>query len=69
MKSLPLQTKSNNFTQHFGLHEVYGDFLVTVSLYRKQKNGCEINLIETKEYIDDPNSLVPTTLVVIAKKN
>lgn len=32
-------------------------------------NGWEIDLIETKEYIDDPNSLAPTTMVVIAKKN
>ena len=32
-------------------------------------NGWKINLIETKEYIDDPNSLAPTTLVVIAQKN
>lgn len=33
------------------------------------ENGWEIDLIETKEYIDDPNSLAPTTMVVIAKKN
>ena len=32
-------------------------------------NGWKIDLIETKEYIDDPNSLAPTTMVVIAKKN
>lgn len=33
-----------------------------------EKNGWEITLIETKEYIEDPNSLAPTTLVVLAKK-
>jgi len=32
-------------------------------------NGWKIDLIETKEYVDDPNSLAPTTMVVIAKKN
>lgn len=32
------------------------------------KNGWEISLMETKEYIEDPNSLAPTTLVVSAKK-
>lgn len=30
--------------------------------------GWEIIFMETKDYIEDPNSLAPTTLVVIAKK-
>ena len=31
-------------------------------------NGWAISLIETKEYIEDPNSLSPNTMVVIGKK-
>ena len=32
------------------------------------KNGWKINLIDTKEYIEDPNSLAPNTLVILAEK-
>ena len=31
-------------------------------------NGWAISLIETKEYIEDPNSLSPNTMFVIGKK-
>ena len=47
----------------------------TINEYSKEeikeiltKNGWNISLIETKEYIEDPNSLAPTTLVVLASK-
>ena len=33
-----------------------------------EKNGWHICLIQTKGYIEDPNSLAPTTLVVVASK-
>ena len=32
------------------------------------KNGWCVSFVETKEYIEDPNSLAPTTLVVLASK-
>lgn len=55
----PIDTRYKYVINEYSKEEINGLLI---------NKGWKINLIETKEYIYDPNSLAPTTLVVLAKK-
>lgn len=55
----PIDTKYKYIINEYSKDEI-SDIL--------KHNGWKIKMIETKEYIEDPNSLSPITLVVLAEK-